>query len=200
IAGGYATLLAAASLYHLLPNAAALVVAGAIAAVGVWTSIAWRAQLVAGLGLLGALLAPVAIGLQDGLSPLGTAFAAFVFAATVAVALRQRWLALLVAGAAASAPQIVALMLRTGYRGQGPVLTVLFAAIFSFLYVAAVITYQLQTRRDGFGPLTTSFVFGGGVLAAVSMLRLFGTVEGKGFALLATAAAYALLTGVFFRR
>jgi uncharacterized membrane protein len=200
IAGGYATLLAAASLYHLLPNAAALVVACAIAALGVWTSIAWRAQLVAALGLLGALLAPLAIAAQDGLSPLGTAFAAFVLAATVVVALRQRWFVLLVAAVAASAPQIIALVLQPQYHDHNAGRIVLLTAVFSLLYVAAGIAHQLLLRTGGIDRLTTSLVFGGGLLAAGSMVRLFDTPEQRGFALLAVAFVYALLACVFFVR
>ncbi len=58
IAGGYATLLSAAALYDLIPDYAALAIAAAIAAVAVATSIAWRSQLVAGFGLIGAMLVP----------------------------------------------------------------------------------------------------------------------------------------------
>jgi len=52
------------------------------------------------IAIVGALLAPLAIAAQDGLSPLGTSFAALVLAATLVVALRQSWLVLLVASVA----------------------------------------------------------------------------------------------------
>src|SRR5207245_478072 len=52
IAGYYATLLAAAELYDLLPDPAALAIAAAIAALGVALSLAWSEQILAGLGLI----------------------------------------------------------------------------------------------------------------------------------------------------
>src|SRR5512146_905420 len=55
IAGGYATLLAAASLYDMVSKPVALVVAAAIAAVGVAVSLAWNEEVVAGFGLIGAM-------------------------------------------------------------------------------------------------------------------------------------------------
>lgn len=66
IAGGYATLLAATALYDLVPREIALVLAAGIAAVGTVTALAWASELLAGLGLIGAALAPAAIALQDG--------------------------------------------------------------------------------------------------------------------------------------
>src|SRR2546421_692736 len=72
IAGGYATLLAATALYGLLPGAAGLVVSAGIALAGTATALAWRSELIAGLGLIGAALAPLAIAAEDGLSSTGT--------------------------------------------------------------------------------------------------------------------------------
>src|ERR671936_2531218 len=87
IAGAYATLLAAAALYDLLPALVALGIAGGIAAVGVATSLAWSAELVAALGLVGAMVVPVFVVFQNGqLSPLGTGFVAIVLAGAGAVA------------------------------------------------------------------------------------------------------------------
>jgi len=59
IAGAYATLLAATALYDFVPQLAALVIAVAIASVGGAVSLAWSAQTVAGLGLVGAMLVPL---------------------------------------------------------------------------------------------------------------------------------------------
>src|SRR5439155_11929043 len=70
IAGAYATLLAAAALYHLVPDWQALLVATGIATIGLAASLAWRSEFVAGLGLIGAMLVPVAV-VADGLSFLG---------------------------------------------------------------------------------------------------------------------------------
>src|SRR5204862_12497 len=64
IAGGYATLLAAVSLYELISKPAALVAAGAIASVGVAVSLAWSEEIVAGFGLIGAMAVPAALYLR----------------------------------------------------------------------------------------------------------------------------------------
>src|SRR6476661_4215639 len=115
IAGGYMTLLAAKMLYGLVPDWAALVVAVGIAAVGVVTALAWDSELIAGLGLVGATIAPAAVGLQAGEpSAAGTGFAALVFAATAIVAVRRRWPKLLVVGVAATLPQVAVLLTQAG--------------------------------------------------------------------------------------
>src|SRR5262245_24383032 len=57
IAGAYATLAAAAARYDLLPDALALPLAGAIAAVATVVAVRWQSQVIAALGLIGAALA-----------------------------------------------------------------------------------------------------------------------------------------------
>ena len=111
IAGGYMTLLAAKVLYDLVPDWAAMLIAAGIAAVGVATALAWSSELIAGLGLVGATLAPAALGLESGeLTAAGTGFAALVFAGTAIVAIRQRWSTLLGVGVAATLPQVAVLL------------------------------------------------------------------------------------------
>jgi hypothetical protein len=200
VAGGYATLLAAAALYDLVPDYAALVGAGAIAAVGVATSIMWRSQIVAALGLVGAMLVPVAVVAQGGPRPLGTAFVAVVFAATTAVSLRFGWRRLLVAGVAASAPQILALVLQPEYHDQAPAQIVLLAAAFSLLYAATGILSQVRSSGESLDPLASSLTGGAAALAAVSATRLFGPAVSEGLALLVVAAAYAGAAAFFFTR
>ncbi|HEX6680080.1 MAG TPA: DUF2339 domain-containing protein, partial [Gaiellaceae bacterium] len=79
IAGGYASLLAAVALYDLVPSLAALAIAAGIAAVGVATALVWSSQIVAGIGLIGAILVPVVVVFNDGrLSILGTTFVAMM--------------------------------------------------------------------------------------------------------------------------
>ena len=65
IAGAYATLLAAAARYDLVSDPVALVLAAGIAAVATVTALAWSDELLAGLGLVGAILAPVAVAVRD---------------------------------------------------------------------------------------------------------------------------------------
>src|SRR6266540_5310602 len=91
IAGAYASLLAAVSLYDMVSKPVALVVAGAIASVGVAVSLAWSEEIVAGFGLIGAMVVPATLVFQGGLQEIGTAFVAVVFAGGAVVAVRERW-------------------------------------------------------------------------------------------------------------
>src|SRR5204863_8806621 len=102
IAGGYATLLSAAALYDMVSYWEALFIAAGIAAVGLATAIAWRSQIVAGIGLLGAMLVPALVAAQGGVSVLPTAFVAIVFAVLAGVSIWLGWRGLLVAGGFAS--------------------------------------------------------------------------------------------------
>ncbi|HET8741852.1 MAG TPA: DUF2339 domain-containing protein [Gaiella sp.] len=97
IAGGYATLAAATVLYELVPDAAALGIAAAIAGLAVAVSLAWGSQLVAALGLVGAACAPALEALDAGIGAVGVAFGVVVLGATAVVAVRRRWARLLVA-------------------------------------------------------------------------------------------------------
>src|SRR5207244_13514785 len=105
IAGLYATLLAATALYDLVPQSLAIVPAGLIAAVGAAVALKWSSETLASLGLVGAMLVPFPVALQNELSAIGTGFAALVLAATFLVAVRRDWRALLLAGFGAPVPQ-----------------------------------------------------------------------------------------------
>ncbi|HEY6836007.1 MAG TPA: DUF2339 domain-containing protein [Gaiellaceae bacterium] len=195
IAGAYATLLAAAALYHLLPAVAALAVAGGIAAVGVVTAIAWSSQIVAGLGLIGAMLVPLGVVFDAGVTVLGTGFVAIMVVATGVVALRLRWWYLLTAGVLASAPQIVALVWRseTGSRK-----VIALAAIFWLVYLGLAIARQLPSRLP-LEPLAASLAVFSAGLAYISCFHLFdGRAEGYG--LLVVAVTYGAACSVFLAR
>src|SRR6266508_4521249 len=77
IAGAYASLLAAVSLYDMVSKPVAL-------------SLAWSEEIVAGFGLIGAMIVPATLVFQGGLQEIGTAFVAVVFAGGAVVAVRER--------------------------------------------------------------------------------------------------------------
>src|SRR5439155_1457015 len=58
IAGAYTSLLAAVSLCDMVSKPVALIVAAAIAAIGVAVSLAWESDVVAAIGLIDAMIAP----------------------------------------------------------------------------------------------------------------------------------------------
>ena len=102
IAGGYATLAAAAARYDLVPDWLALPLAGGLAAVAVVIAIAWSSETVAAIGLLGAALAPALQAIDTGLSWPSVAFAVIILGATVMLAVPRRWHELLIGIAVAS--------------------------------------------------------------------------------------------------
>lgn len=202
IAGGYATLLAAAALYELVPDPAALAIASGIAAVGTIVALAWRSETIAGIGLVGAALVPVSAVLDGGLTPLGTAFAGLALAAAAVVAIRSRWDHLLVAATASVVPQLVWLVLDEGEGAASRV--VLLATLFWLLLLAIGVARHVSRGAARIDSLTASLVIGSGVLAASSArVLLNGEIAGigsEGAAILAVAAVFGVLATGFFRR
>jgi uncharacterized membrane protein len=190
IAGGYATLLAAASLYDMVSKPVALVLAAVIAAVGLATSLAWSSETVAGLGLVGAMVVPGMLVFQGGLSVVGTAFVAIVFAAAAAAALRRRWHALLAVAGGLSALEAMGLFADKDFGWS----LVVLAAVFWALYLATGIAAQLVNGRDRPTSTTTGFVLGSAGFAAYSVAIVLGDRHNgrdQGIALLVAAAVYA---------
>ena len=191
IAGWYATLLAATALYDLVPKPLALVLAGLIAAAGVAVSIAWRAQIVGAIGLVGATVVPALVAFDGGLTRTGTAFVALVLAATGVVALRMRWRGLLVAGAIASLPQIAVLLADT----EGlPWAVVVLAAVFWLVYSGIGVAEQILRGRDRLDSLPAAFILGSAGFLVFATAVLFGDRAGgdaQGIAYLVAATAYA---------
>ena len=201
IAGGYATLLAAAALYGLVPDLAALAIATGIAAVGTAISLAWRSELVASIGLVGATLVPIAAAFDGGITTLGTAFAGLMLAGTAVVAIRRGWDALLVAGAAAALPQLTWLVLDAGEGAAGEVVAI---SAFFWLLVLAIGLARHAARREESESLSTSFVLASALLAGTAARALLnGEVAGfdrEGVALLVVAATYVVLAAGWFVR
>jgi len=195
IAGGYATLLAAVSLYELISKPAALVAAGAIASVGVAVSLAWSEEIVAGFGLIGAMAVPATLVFQGGLQQIGTAFVAIVFAGAAVVAVRKRWWKLLQAAALVSVPQALAQIAQASPPHAG---IVALALAFWLLYLAAGLAFQLRLGT-ALASAPASFLTGGAVFGAVSAALLFAGAD-EGVALLVVAATYAALTAALFLR
>ncbi|MGH3018698.1 MAG: DUF2339 domain-containing protein, partial [Gaiellaceae bacterium] len=202
IAGGYATLLAAAAFYEFVPDVWALVAAGGIAAVATAVAIAWSAELVAGLGLVGALLVPLmALAEKGELTIVGTGFVAIVYAATAAVSFRQRWRYLLLAGLAASYPQVAIL---AGQSEATDWAVVGLTAVFWALLVATAVVLQTRTGGGRLEPLAATVVLAAAVLVSAVAAHLFDGerwgVSREGLALLAVAVAHLALGAAFFRR
>jgi uncharacterized membrane protein len=190
IAGAYATLLAAASLYDMVSKPVALVLAAAIAAVGLSTSLLWESQIVAALGLVGAMVVPGMLVFQGGLSVVGTAFVAIVFAAAAAVAVRRRWHSLLAVAGGLSALEAMGLFADKSFGWS----LVVLAGIFWILYLATGVGAQLEDGGERPTGATTGFVLGSAAFAAYSAAVVLGdrhSGRDQGIALLVAGAVYA---------
>jgi uncharacterized membrane protein len=199
IAGAYMTLLAAVALYDMISKPVALVIAAAIAAVGVAVSLVWESELVAAFGLIGALVVPATLVFQGGLQETGTAFVALVFAGAAVVAVRERWWRMLQVAAVVSAPQALA---QIADAGDPHASIVILAATFWLLYAGAGLAYQLRLGQALAGS-PASFLIGSAVFAGASSALLYGDRHGglyQGIALLAAAAFYGGLAVALFRR
>src|SRR5436190_8243259 len=195
IAGGYASLLAAAALYDLVPSLAALAIAAGIAAVGIATALVWSSQIVAGIGLIGAILVPVAVVFDDArLSILGTTFVALMLAATGIVGVARRWRVLLVCAAAASLPQIAAVVAQAG---DGSARVTALAAAFAAIYAGIGVTLESRRERPGLDGFAASFVLVGAVVAGGAALLLYSGRD-QGVALLFAAVPFGLSSAWFF--
>jgi uncharacterized membrane protein len=202
LAGAYATLLAATALYEFVPQVWALVAAAGIAAVGVVVAIAWSAQTVAGLGLIGAMVVPLMVVVDEHrLSFVGTCFVAIVFTAAAVVAHRMGWRNVLLAAATASLPQIAVLVAETHALTWW---VIALAAVFWLLYVGAGIARQLRFGAGALEPAAGALVIAGAALAAYSCAFLFdGDTLGlrrEGISLFVVSAAHAALAAFFFSR
>jgi uncharacterized membrane protein len=199
LAGAYATLLAATSLYDMVSKPLALVIAAAIASIGVAVSLAWSSEIVAGFGLIGAMIVPATLVFQGGLEQIGTAFVAVVFAGATVVAVRERWWRMLQVAALVSVPQALA-QIADAARPDAGIVTL--AMVFWLLLVAAGVAFQLRLG-PALSAAPASLLTGGAVFAGVSAALLYGQRNdglAQGIALLVAASVYGVVATVSFRR
>ncbi len=199
IAGAYITLLAAVSLYDMVSKPVALVLAAVIASIAVAVSLLWEAEVVAGFGLIGAMIVPATLVFQGGLREIGTAFVAVVFAGATIVAVRRRWWILLQVSAVVSVPQALA---QVAAADSPHTSIVSLAAAFSLLYLAAGLAFQFELG-PALAAAPASFLMGSAVFAGVSAALLYGQRHGglqQGIALLAAAAVYLAIAAALYRR
>lgn len=140
IAALYASVTAATQLYDLIAPALGLAVAVVIGAAATAIAVRWDSRVVAGVGIVGALLAPVLV--DAGASTVALAFMAIALCSSVGVLLWQRWDWLAAAAFIASVPQLVYWIAETYDDHLARVLVVL--TLFWLLYVVAAIGYELR--------------------------------------------------------
>ena len=199
IAGAYITLLAAVSLYDMVSKPVALVLAAVIASIAVAVSLVWETEMVAGFGLIGAMIVPATLVFQGGLREIGTAFVAVVFAGATIVAVRRRWWILLQVSALVSVPQALA---QVAAADSPHTSIVSLAVAFWLLYLAAGLAFQFELG-PALAAAPASFLMGSAVFAGVSAGLLYGQRDGglqQGIAVLVAAAVYVALAAALYRR
>jgi uncharacterized membrane protein len=192
IAAFYASDTAASALYHLVPAAAGLAVAGAVGATATAIAIRWSSTELAGIGIVGALLAPVLV--DAGTSSASLVFMALALCAAVGVLVWRRWGWLAAVAYVVSAPQVARWLLHEHDVHLGRALAV--TAAFWALYVVAAIGYELRepTARLRIG--SASLLFTNASLTALagwSMLHDAGNGFGATAWVIAVAATHAML-------
>lgn len=208
IPGLFATTVVAAQAYDLISPVLGLEAAALIGVVGVAIAVRWSSMLVGGVGMLGALAAPILVGTAgEGGS---IAFAAVALAASVGVLLWQRWNWLSLGAFAISAPQLVSWIYKSGFitfegvadPSESSLLVLAVLAGFWLLYAAAAFGYELRAKGEERLPVSSwllllcssVFVFGAGciVLDGDSALALNSWIFGF-------AAVHLLLGGAAIR-
>ena len=110
IAALYASTAAATLHYHLLSPVLGLVIAGAVGALALVTAVRWNSQEIAGIGIVGALLAPVFVDCGTS-STSAFVFMTIALLAAIGVVVHRRWAWLAVVAYVVSVPQAAYLAL-----------------------------------------------------------------------------------------
>lgn len=208
IPGLFATTVVASQAYDLISPVLGLEAAALVGAIGVAIAVRWSSMLVGGVGILGALAAPMLVGTTGESGSI--AFVAVALAASVGVLLWQRWNWLSLGAFAVSAPQLISWIYESGFisfeggaNPSEPSLLVLAVLVgFWVLYAAAAFGYELRARGEEKLPVSSwllllcgsVFVVGAGciVIGSDSALALNGWIFGF-------AAAHLLLGGAAIR-
>jgi uncharacterized membrane protein len=209
IPGLFATTVVAAQTYDLISPVLGLELGALIGVIGVAIAVRWSSMLVGGVGMLGALAAPMLVGTTgEGGS---IAFVALALAASVGVLLWQRWNWLALGAFAVSAPQLISwiwgsriVITSEGVSGPTEPTLLVLAVLVGFwaLYAAAAFGYELRARGEEKLPVSSwllllcssVFVVGAGciVIGGDSELALDSWIFGF-------AAVHLLLGGAAIR-
>ena len=199
LSGLYTTLLVGTQMYDLIPAGAGLACAGLVGMVGVVLAVRWKSMIIAAIGILGALLAPVLVG--AGTSGLSLAFMAIALTAAVGVLLWQRWNELSLGAFVISAPQL--LLWFAGNYDERLVASLGVLVGFWALYVVAAIGYELRPRTPDELPVASWLLLLANVVV-IAGAGYFGLIEtdhpNAAIAWLLGLAAGHILLGAFALR
>jgi Predicted membrane protein len=148
--------------YHLLSPSLGLVIAGAVGAVALATAVRWSSQEIAGIGIVGSLLAPVFVDAGPHTSSL--VFMTIALLAAIGVVLWRRWTWLAAAAYVVSVPQAASWLWNEHDGRLG--LTLAVAAAFWLLYVVAAIGHELRSPTQDLRLSSASLLFVNATVAA----------------------------------
>jgi uncharacterized membrane protein len=148
--------------YHLLSPSVGLVIAGAVGAVALATAVRWDSQEIAGIGIVGSLLAPVFVGAGPHTSSL--VFMTIALVAAIGIVVHRRWVWLAAVAYVVSVPQ-AASWLWNEHTGQ-LALTLVVATAFWLLYVVAAIGHELRSPTESLRLSSASLLFVNASVAA----------------------------------
>jgi uncharacterized membrane protein len=186
IAGLYLSLTAATALYRLVPAPAALVVAIGIGALAAAVAVRWDSRTVAGLGVVGTLLAPVLAGTS---STAGVAFLLVAWASACAVCLWRRWEWLPVVAFAVAMPQVAV----WSFASRPTLVIVAVLATAAALDLAAAVGFELRVHAREPRPSAALLALFGALV--VGSLGFYALPHGEGA--LSGGAWLAALSGAY---
>jgi len=194
----YASDTAATAVYHLVPTGVGLALAGLTGIAAAIVAVRWSSPEIAGIGIVGALLAPVLV--DAGTSTASLVFMTLALAGAVGVLLWRRWSWLAVLAYAVSAPQAAAWLLDE--RDDRLWLALAVTGLFWALYVVAAIGYEVRVPTAKLRLSSASLLFANASLTAVAgwaMLHDAGNGFGATAWVLAVAAAHVALAAACLR-
>jgi uncharacterized membrane protein len=192
IAALFVSTTAAVLHYHLLSPAVGLVIAGAVGALALVTAVRWNSQEIAGLGIVGALLAPVLV--DCGTSTSALVFMTIALLAAIGVVVHRGWAWLTAIAYVVSAPQAAYWL--NAEHDHRLALTLAVATAFWLLYVMAALGHELRTPTEALRLSSASLLFVNASVAAAGVWWLIddaGHRYGANAWLFALAGAHAVL-------
>jgi uncharacterized membrane protein len=198
IAALYTSTAAATLHYHLLSPVIGLVIAGAVGAFALVVSVRWNSQEIAGIGIVGALLAPVFVDCGTNTSSL--VFMTIALLAAIGVVVYRRWAWLTVIAYVGSVPQAAYWLY--GEHDHRLALSLVVATAFWLLYVVAALGHELRTPTESLRLSSASLLFVNASVAAAGVWWLIddaGHRTGANAWLFALAGAHVVLGTLVLR-
>lgn len=199
VAGLYVSLFAAVEMYHLMPKAAGLPVALAIAGLAVAIAWWWASEPLAVLGLAGAMVAPPVS--EHAVTPFAMGLVVVLTVGAAILWVRRDWLLLMGVATGISLAEAVAMIVVAADKPEPfaiPMDVLASAAAYWAVYQAATVlrrTWPGSRRWDG---IAVCVSVGGAAFAYATVGALFRGDE-RGLAFVALAGTYLALTGLIWR-